>query len=171
MKNKLTLFLLLIICQIGFGQTKLCGAVIYWKYEGEIKIFEEPNGKEVTSLQNDLKNEDFLGLRIKEIKGNYFCVEIRLAMDDKLHHGWIEKGEYVGAFMKHEKEYMDLTFYSEPNKKLSELIEIKNWKAGFVTIEECSAQWTKVSIDFKGKRITGWIESEKLCANNYSTCS
>ena len=171
MKHILTTFFLLIICQIGFGQTELCRAVIYWKYEGEVKIFNEPYGKELTSLYNDIKNENHLDLKIKELKDNFFCVEIRLAMDDTMHHGWIERGEYIGAFMKHEKEYIDLIFHSKPNDRLSELIEIKNWKVGFVTIEECGAEWSKVSVDFEGKRIAGWIESEKLCPNNYSSCS
>ncbi|QJP35408.1 hypothetical protein F0365_13870 [Nonlabens sp. Ci31] len=171
MKYILTSFLLFIICQIGFGQTELCDAVIYWKYEGIIKIYDEPNGLELTSLQNDIENENSAALKIKEIEDNYFYVEISLAMDSMTYNGWIERSEYIGAFMKHEKEYMDLALYSKPNDKLSELIKLKNWKAGFVTIEECNEEWTKVSVDFDGKRITGWIKSEKLCANNYSSCS
>ena len=171
MKYILTSLLLFIICQVGFGQTQSCNAVIYWKYEGEIKILNEPDGMELKSLRNDIKNENHLSVKIKELKDNFYCVEISLAMDNEIYDGWIERTEFIGAFMKNEKEYMDLTFYSKPNDKLSELIEIKNWKAGFVTIEECGTEWTKVSVDFNGKRITGWIESEKLCANNYSSCS
>jgi len=171
MKNKLTIFLLLILCQAGFGQTEMCNAVIYWKYEGEIKILEEPNGKELKSLRNNIKNENHLSMKIMGMKDNFFCVEIGLLMDKEMYNGWIKKTEFVGAFMKHEKEYMNLTFYSKPNDKMSELIEIGNWKAGFVTIEECGSEWTKVSVDHDGKRITGWIESEKLCANNYTSCS
>ena len=102
---------------------------------------------------------------------NFFHVEISLEMENTSYTGWIERSEYIGAFMKHEKEYMDLTLYSKPSDKFSETIDIKNWKAGFVTIEECGTEWTKVSVEVDGKQITGWIESKKLCANNYSSCS
>ncbi|TMM51450.1 hypothetical protein FEE95_21875 [Maribacter algarum] len=169
MKYILTSLLLFITCQTVFGQTVLCDAVIYWKYDGVIKIYDEPNGTQQISLKNDIENENFASLKIVEIRDKFYAVA--LSLDGITHYGWIEKGIYIGAFMKNEKEYMDLTFYSKPNDKLSEVIEIKNWKASFVTIEECGPEWTKVSVDYNGKRITGWIESAKLCANNYSTCS
>ncbi|MCB0479609.1 MAG: hypothetical protein KDC84_15685 [Crocinitomicaceae bacterium] len=171
MKHIMISFLLFLICHISLGQTEICDAVIYWKYEGVIKIYDEPNGAELKSIQNDSKNENYLSLKIKEVRNNFLRVEIGLDMDNKTYKGWIEKGDYIGAFMKHEKEFMDLELRSEPNDKLSELIIVKNWKAGFVTIEGYNASWTKVSVDFDGKRINGWIKSEKLCANNYSTCS
>jgi len=171
MNQKLTILFLLIISQVGFGQSDLCNAVIYWKHEGVVKIFDEPNGSELISLQNNIKTENHLSLKIKKKKGNYFYVEIKTALSDKTYDGWIENQEYVGAFMKHEKEYMDLVLYSSPELPDTEKIEIKHWKSGFVSIELCGDKWTKVSISHKGQRITGWIESIKLCANNYSTCS
>lgn len=170
MKHLLSSFLLFSICQLGFSQTEFCNAVIYWQYEGVITIYDEPNGTELTSIQHDMENENWAWLTIKELNGNYFLVEIGLAMDTTSVTGWIEKAEYVGAFMRHEEEYMDLSFYSNPNHKFSTPIEIKNWKAGFVTIEECDGEWTKVSVDFEGERMTGWIQSKKLCANNYTSC-
>lgn len=150
---------------------ELCDAVIYWKYEGMIKIYDEPNGTELKSLQNNINNENFVWLKIKELRDNFFYVEITSEMDRITYNGWIKRSKYIGAFMKHEKEYMDLSLYSKPNDELSELIEIKNWKAGFVTIEECKTEWTKISVYFDERQITGWIDSDKICANNYSSCN
>lgn len=170
MKHILSILFSLFLSQVLYAQTTVCDAAIYWKYEGSIKILDKPNGKELTSLQNDVKNENYIGLTIKEIKDDFFLVEIQLQINDTLHYGWIERSEYIGAYMRYENAFMDLTFYTEPNTKSSKPIELKNWKAGFVTIEECGGLWTKVTVTFEGKRITGWIESMKLCANNYSTC-
>lgn len=171
MKHLLSSFLLLGIYQLGLGQTELCDAVIYWQYEGVLTVYDEPNGAELTFIQHDIESENWAWLSIKELNGNYFFVEIGLAMDTTSVTGWIERAEYVGAFMKHEEEYMDLSLYSYPSVLFSALIELENWKAGFVTIEECNAEWTKVSVDFEGERITGWIQFEKLCANNYTSCN
>ncbi|CAL2088275.1 hypothetical protein [Tenacibaculum sp. 190524A05c] len=171
MKYTIIFQFLLIFSLSGCKQIQPCDAVVYWKHEGLIKIYNKPNGKELTSLQNDLQNENFLNLKIKEVTNDFFLVEISLTINGTKQVGWIKKNSYIGAFMKGEKEYMDLTLYNSPKDELSEIKKIKNWKAGFVTIEDFQSKWTKVAISYKGKRVSGWIQSNKLCPNNYSTCN
>ncbi|WP_405207175.1 hypothetical protein [Aquimarina sp. LLG6339-5] len=148
-----------------------CDAIINWKYDGEITLYEKPDGKKIISLKNDQKNENFLSLKIVEETDNFFNVNISLEMSSKSYKGWIKKDKYIGAIVKQEQELMNLTLYTKPNLKDSNKTELEKWKSEFITIVKCEGNWTLVSFDYKGKRIMGWIESDKLCANNYSTCS
>ena len=168
MELKLILLLSLLIPLFGIAQ---CEAIINWKYSGEITVYEKPKGEKIVSLKNDQKNENFLSLEIIEETDNLFNVNISLAMSSESYKGWIKKDNYIGAIVRQEKEFMNLVLYDKPSQKDSKKTELKKWKSEFITIIKCEGNWTFVSVSYKGKRTVGWIESDKLCANNYSTCS
>ena len=41
----------------------------------------------------------------------------------------------------------------------------------FIEINKCFNNWVHVRFILNGNVIEGWIESERLCPNPYSTCS
>lgn len=167
MKLKLILLLFLLIPLFGIAQ---CDAIINWKYDGEVALYEKPEGKKIVSLKNDQKNENFLSLEIVEETDNFFNVNISFETSSKSYKGWIKKDKYIGAIVKLEQELMNLTLYNKPNQKDSKKTELEKWKSEFITIVKCEGNWTLISLNYKGERIVAWIESDKLCANNYSTC-
>ena len=110
-------------------------------------------------------------MKILEETNHFFEVSISYEMSKVSHQGWIKKGKYIGALARNEQEYMTLTLYDQPDQKKAQKTELKQWKSQFITIITCSNKWILIELDYNGKRTTGWIPSEKLCANNYSTCS
>ena len=160
---------LLLIINLLYGQNATNEAIVSWHHNGTIKILDAPSGSEITTIKNDSLNENFISLEILEEKKGYFHVQIWLAIDQVKHQGWIKKQENIGAFLRNQNEFVDIKLYLESHSDEFQLIE--KWKTKFITIEEYDQDWIKISISHKGKRLTGWIKSNLICANNYSTCS
>jgi hypothetical protein len=146
-------------------------AVINWKYLNEIVVFDEPKGQSIKTVKNDSLNEDYLSVIINEESEFFFRVKIYLEINGDTTSGWIEKKDYVGAIMKKEKFPMNVTLYSKPKECGNNLIDLKDWNPSFVTIDKCDGDWVLITIPYKGERKSGWIKYDRLCANNYSTCS
>ena len=163
--------LLFCITTVGFSQSNGCDAIVYWKYTQDIHIYDKPDARLLKTLRNDTLNENFLSLTILDEQKNWFLVDISLGMSDKSYHGWIEKNWYIGAFARHEKYPMKLTLYRNPVLNELEKTELNDWQPGLITINRCLGKWVFVTVAYKGQEISGWIMSNELCANNYSTCS
>jgi hypothetical protein len=168
--KKYFIILILFFFINSFGQNE-CTAIIDWQYIGDIEIFEKPNGKIITTVKNDSINEDFLHLTINNQTEEYFYVTISLAINYNEIIGWIKKAEYIGAYKKHEVINMKLILYSENKISNENKIEIENWNPTLLTFEKYSENMVLVSLNQNGKKITGWIEKNELCANSYTTCN
>lgn len=169
MKTLFTLFGLLSFSTI-YCQDK-CSAIIDWKYLKTINIYDKPDGKVTQLMKNDSINEDFLHLDILNQTETYFFVSISRSIKSDSATGWIKKGEYIGAYKKHEKFPMDLVLYKDKNLSEIDRIVIANWQPEILTIETCSGEWTFISLKQNGKTFKGWILTDELCANTYSYCN
>jgi len=78
---------------------------------------------------------------------------------------------FLPPIMKKEKFPMNVTLYSKPKELNNYIIEFKDWTPSFVTIDKRDEDWVLITIIYKDKRRTGWVKYDRLCANNYSTCS
>ena len=168
---KTYIFLLFILPFCGFSQSEYAEAIIYWRHIEKVDMYSMPNGTLLEALQNDQENENYLSLIIFAETSEFFYVEISLDRTRKSFNGWIKKNSYIGAFSRNEQEIQNMTLYTEPSQENSNRIELIDWKSEFITIEKSKGIWRFISLDHKGERVSGWIEGNELCANNYSTCS
>ncbi len=170
MKNIITI-LFFLLSFFTYSQKGELDAVIYWRYINRVEIFDEPNGIVIKTIQNDTINENLIELTISKIHKGFFKVKIGLAMNKETISGWIKSADYIGANHRHEDYPMNLVLYSRPKKSERNIILLKDWKPDFITILNFENDWVYVSVDYNGKRKTGWIQRNQLCANSYSTCS
>jgi hypothetical protein len=169
MKLLLTLFSFFLVFN-GFTQSKY-PAIINWKYNGIVNIYNKPNGIIKNQLQNDSTNENYLHLTIIDQTKNYFLVSIGFAMGNSFTEGWIKKEIYIGAYSKRESYPMDLVLLKSKKNIDKNKIIVKNWNPSLLTVERFNGKWAYVYVIHDNCKICGWIEVERLCANSYSTCS
>jgi hypothetical protein len=156
---------------LSFSQNEGLDAVINWKFIDKVKIYDNPKGNFIEAIQNDTISENFILLKIIEVKKDFFRVQIGLKMSDEQLNGWIKSADYVGAYHKNERFPMDLLLYSNPNLEEENKILLKNWNPGFITILDFKKEWVLIVVNYEGVRKKGWIHRDSLCANSYSTCS
>jgi hypothetical protein len=177
-RNLLIISFLLLIGKSIIGQEASDGqfsipfkAVIHWKYMGNVEVFKKPNGKCLKTIKNDSTIENYISIIVNKTTKDFFKCKLYFEVTGDTISGWIEKQQYVGATIKKESYPMKLQLYSKPKETIDYLIELNEWNPSFVTIEDCDGYWALISITYKGKRKTGWIRYDKLCANNYSSCN
>ena len=169
-------FVELIICLIliritdGYGQSSY-SAIIDWKFVDTVFIYDKPGGQVIDKMKNDSINEDFLHLILLDQTEDYFYVNIELIIQSHKSKGWIKKTDYIGAYKKHEQFIMDLVIYRLKKEDEENMIKIKDWNPGFITVEGFSEDWNFVSISHNDEKIRGWIQSSELCANAYTYCN
>lgn len=156
---------------LTFSQNEKLDAVIYWRYVNSVNIFDKPNGTVINTIQNDTVNENLIRLTISKIENGFLKVKIGLEMDNVSFNGWIKSATYIGAYLRHEAHPMDLILYSCPKEAKDNIILLTDWEPDFITILDFEKDWVNVCVNYKGKRIMGWIQRNNLCANSYSTCS
>jgi hypothetical protein len=165
------LLIFLIVYSKAFSQNN-CSAVIDWKHVEMIDIFNQPYGKIIRQMKNDTITENFLNVEIINQKSNHFYVSIYLAMNESEKTlGWIKKGEYIGAYKRHEEFPMDLTLHKTKQNNEKNSIVIKNWIPKLLTIEKCTGNWILVSLRQNEHKYKGWIKAMELCANAYTYCN
>jgi len=168
---KLRMLCLLFLPLWGFSQSEPSEAIIYWRFIESIEVYSMPNGTILTSMQNDHENENYLSLKILAETEDFFYADILFSVTGNTRKGWLKKSKNIGAFSRNEQEVQDLTLFTKPDYKDSNKINLTAWKSKFITIEKCDGEWRYVSLIYKGEKVSGWIEANKLCANNHSTCS
>ena len=168
-------FLTFVFCLnafVSFGQQDKCTAIVDWQYNGVVNIYDKPNGGIIDQIKNDSAGEDFLIVFILDKKDNYFFVTLELQIHGIKKKGWIEKADYIGTYIRHEKyPVMDLVLYKFTNISDTDKIVIRSWQPELLTIERCDGIWTCVSVKQNGQTYTGWIKSVELCSNPYTTCN
>lgn len=132
-------------------------------------VREKPSGKVIKVIRT--QNEWIIGLR--EAWNGWFRIDpvIEGADDDnidlKTDNCWIH-GSLLGASTRNYGN-QTLKFYTSPDNKSKVVFTVsEEIKVTFVDIK---TDWTKVQYkNRKGKKLTGWIETEYLCCNPYTTC-
>jgi hypothetical protein len=145
-------------------------AIINWRFIDDVEIYSMPNGNLVSSMHNDHENQNYLSLKILTETGDYFYVEMTHSVYGKSRTGWIKKSEHIGAFSRNDAEIQNLSLFSNPHATNSKIRNLTGWQSGFITIEKCQNNWRYVSLIYKEEKVSGWIEADKLCATNTSSC-
>ncbi len=171
MKIYYYILVLLILSFDIYGQNKCnCDAMINWKFNKQVYVFDKPNGIVIDSIANDSINEDYLVINITETNENYFKVVLQLSIADKKKIGWIKKGNHIGTYARNYQDGTKLLLYSSPNKTSKVENIVNQWIQDLYVIEDCDGDWVKVRLTYKNKTYTGWLEKEMQCANPYTTC-
>ena len=101
MKKYLILGFFLLTCPNLFAQTDCnCSGLINWEYEGQVYIFNSPNGKVIDSISNDSANEDFLTVSIHDQIDGFFKATVGRTYSDISKSGWIKKADYLGIYAR-----------------------------------------------------------------------
>ena len=134
-------------------------------------VREKPKGKVIKVLST--QQEWMIDLR-EAWNGCFRIVPIIETGEDenidlKTDNCWIH-GSLLGASTRNYGN-QTLRFYTHPNTK-SKVVFTVSEEDSAVTFIDIRPGWTKVQYtDDKGKKLTGWIETEWLCCNPYTTCS
>ena len=169
MKSSLCFVAIAIWLRAG-AQTE-CPAIIDWQYTGPVEVFDHTGQQLLTTLRNDSANENFLYVEILGTNRDFLHVSIAPAMDPHANTtGWIKKAAYVGAYLQAEHfPTMELVLHNRASTK-SRTVVVPAWQPGLLAILECTGEWTLVRTRQNGKEWKGWIETDRLCANAYTTC-
>jgi hypothetical protein len=174
--RKIYLFLFLII---GFNiQTSIysqtscnCEAFIDQHYEGQIFIYDKPNGLKIDSIKNDLKNEDYLVINIQKDDSNYFYVRIKRSIAALDKSGWIKKSSYVVVTPSNFKNSKKLVLYSKADINSDPKMTLNEYVYLIFEIKACKNDWMYVKAKYKSIEYIGWLAKRNQCSNPYSTCN
>ncbi len=167
-----TIPILLFTLRVLTGHSQgTCPAIIDWKYLKTVNIYSKPEGKLFKQVKNDSTNEDYLQLIILKQTESHFYVSIHKTITKDSTTGWIKKGDYIGAYKRHEKFPMDLILYANNKVSDADKIIIANWTPSLLTIAKYADKWVFVTLNQDGKKLMGWIQTDELCANSYSYCN
>lgn len=149
-----------------------CEALINTDYKGEIIVYDNPNGKPIKKLKNDLEEENYLVLTIDNDSLGFFHVDISYTMTESSNVvGWVRKSKAIGTFTSNYSQKDTLYLYSEPDIKSIVRSSIPEWTNQLYIIKKCFEKWVYVQIDYKGQLKEGWLPSDRQCANPYTTCN
>jgi hypothetical protein len=156
-----------------FGQTSnscTCSAIIDVEFKGDISLLRHPTRTEVTKFRHNFKEEDFLFLTLTRDSADFFRVVISHSIDDKDEKkGWLKKSPEIGTYTRN---YSDsLRLFSKPDLKSKIMTTVPTWIPELYRIKKCSGKWAFVELNYKGQTYSGWLPSDKQCANSYSNCN
>ncbi|WP_018344382.1 SH3 domain-containing protein [Cytophaga aurantiaca] len=144
-----------------------CKCSLKWAWLGidtEVGLKDAPQGKVIKTIKNNPKKEYAVMFEILENKGDWLKVKM-LAPDEPV-IGWI-LSSYTAA---HTTNYSGALYqvYQQPtvDSKLSGIIREETK----VTILKCCGEWTKIRYTSEGETLEGYIKTNLLCGNFYSTC-
>lgn len=158
-----------LICLIVFVVIG-CKPVNNLNYVDAFTLFEE---KAISIYHNDqgilkevISPDEEAGwiLKIKEVNGNYFKVDI---IDLNLINVWVLKGNIGINTRNYDKQFIPL--YDKPSKDSKIINYLKTEQT--VIIINVFKKWALIeSKEIEGKIITGWLSPEMQCGNPYTTC-
>ena len=173
MTRQILTILLLTFLLNSLGQTSQkcsCSAIIDTEYKGDVLLFKNPNGENAQKLRHNLKDEDFLVLKIIKDSSDFFFVDISYSIkDNTTKRGWIKKFDKIGTYARNYSNTLQL--YSNPNSKSKVQTIVSEYIPELYIVKKCSDKWVFVTINYKGQSFSGWLHPDKQCANPYSTCN
>ena len=171
MKPTLSIIFMLALSCISFHKGEnvqkdelLCEAFLLGSEQ--VKLFNEPNGKEVGIIQNNDLEEDFYNINIYAQKEKWFKVQAK-SIKSTL-SGWLLSKSYLGTYSRN---YTDTLFvYEQPNdNKL--ICSFTEYFISPMKVLECKKDWVKVEIETKNLSCTGWVSKNMTCPSPYTTCN
>ena len=128
MKTYSTTFLFLVLSVNIYSKSKCnCQALIDWQYNGQVYVYEKPNGQVIDSIANDSTNENFVIIKILDTQKDYFKVSMKLAFTNADKMGWIKKENYIGTYARNYSDGTILKLYSQPDKNSKIESIINEW--------------------------------------------
>ena len=132
----------------------------------KVKLYDKIKGREVSEIQNNLKEEVYYSFEIYAQKGNWFKVKA-VAMEDTI-SGWILNKSYLATYSK-SYESNTLFVYDETDKK-EVICSISYPFNSPMQITEFKKDWVKVEIKEDSLVCKGWILQNMTCSSPYTTC-
>ena len=141
----------------------LCEAFLFGS--DVMKLYDEINGKVISTIRNNYEEEKFYSIKIYEQNGHWFNIRAE-AMGD-FFSGWIKNKSYLATYPRN---YTDTLFvYRDANKK-DIVCSIPDYFTSPMMIVECKKDWVKVEIKENGLFCNGWVPQSMTCASPYTTC-
>jgi len=167
----MTNFILMLITSIfilsNYSVDDECNCSLKWVWldrDTEVGLKDAPQGKVIKIIKNNAKKEYIVMFEILGTEGEWLKVKVMEPGEPIT--GWI-LSSYTAA---HTRNYSGVIYqvYQQPtlDSKLSGIIR----KESTVTILKCCGEWTKIRYNFDGEISEGYIKSNLLCGNVYSTC-
>ena len=173
-KHSLIIVALFLVCLDNYSQKSYFFAGCMFldiEYKGTVHIYDRPGGKIITTLKNDIDNENFVTFNILQDSDTMFQVSAfyTLNEDSIISTGWIKKNDNLGIFTR---GYGDLMLYKSPNKEEKVIVpENSVYSINMWIVTDSQGEWLKVKATVDGKKYEGWLSPEMQCCNVYSTCS
>ena len=168
------ILLLIFFIAIASCQSKTCDceAFIDWESDKKIILYSDSRGEnEIVQLQNDIKNEDFLIIKILEANDDFFKVEIGLGMQNETTLGWIRKTKEISIYARNYSENEILNLHNKPDKNSKVKSSLDDNNQSLYSIIDCNNNWVYVKTNYNNTNHEGWLEPFYQCSNPYTTCN
>jgi hypothetical protein len=152
------------------AQSCNCGGIVAPSYDGDIVIYETPNGTIIDTLRNDLVNENFLFFTISNAQEGFLSVNIGLGRDTISINGWIKPSFMTGTYARNYSG-APLKLYESPDNNSNVRSTIPKYYEEVYKIIECNGEWVEVEIIIEGVVYSGWLEKNMQCPNSYTYCN
>lgn len=174
-KHSLIIVALFLVCLDNYSQKSYFFAGCMFldiEYKGTVHIYDRPGGKIITTLKNDIDNENFVKFNIFQDNDSMFQVSAFYSLneDSIITTGWIKKFDKLCTFSR---EYKDLILYKYPYSEKYKIIipEKIAYSVDMWIVTDSQGEWVKVKATVDGKKYEGWLSPEMQCCNVYTTCS
>lgn len=146
-----------------------CLILVDVKYNGTVNLYSD-KGKITKQLKHNLKEEDYLVLKIIGKNDSMYFVEANYAIAGFIGKGWVKKKNSVLGI--YSKAYSSTLKLHKHPKKTSEIQStIKEYSPDFLPIKDCDSNWLYIDIKIANTKYKGWMAPEMQCANAYSNCN
>lgn len=141
------------------------------EFAGTVDVFEEPNGRIIKSVQNNIEDDDIVMFDLLQKTDSMYYTIAYSGIDDRiLVKGWIYKKNHLGIYSS---AYGDkrCSLYEIPSNKGRIIITEKEYNPNMYQVLDVDGKWLKVQVENGGRMYVGWMPPDMQCANPYSTCS
>jgi hypothetical protein len=146
-----------------------CLILVDIKYNGAVNLYSD-KGKVIKQLKHNIKDEDYLLLKIISKNDSMYFVEANYAIAGFIAKGWVKKKNSVlGIYSRAYSSILNL--YKHPGKTSEIQSTVKEYAPDFLPVKDCENNWLYIDIKIANKEYKGWMAPEMQCANAYSTCN
>ena len=168
---KIYQILIFLITLSSFSQNCNCDGFLDWRSDKTINVYSDSKGEDkISEFQNDIVNEDFIGIHILDSNVEYFKVNLTYLMSNREITGWIKKVDNIVTLVgRYSKDY-NIELFKKPDDKSELSTELIRSIPQFFTIIDCKNDWLLVRLKDGDNIYQGWIGPRMHCPNPYSTC-
>lgn len=142
-------------------------------FTGDINIFDKPGGKIITTLKNNITEENFVMFDLLQKNDSMFYVIAYYSLDESIiTKGWVFKNSHYGIYSRmYNPEVRPLILFENPNDTLHVIVKETKYNPNIYEVIDFDGNWLKVKVNINDKVYQGWIPPEMQCSNVYTTCS